>query len=75
MNIKPLTKKQMAVLNFMHLYFRENDQLPPPDAIQNRFGWKSPNAVTCMRESLAAKGWIERNEAGKFRFARPKVVA
>lgn len=72
MSIKPLTKKQMDVLNFMHLYFLENDQLPPPDAIQSRFGWKSPNAVTCIRDVLAAKGIIEHNEAGKFRFTRKK---
>jgi len=74
-NSKPLTKKQMEVLNFMHLYFRDNDQLPPPDAIQARFGWKSPNAVTCARKALESKGWIELNEAGKFRFYRPKVTA
>ena len=75
MSSKPLTKKQMEVLNFMHLYFRENDQLPPPDAIQKHFGWKSPNAVTCAREVLELKGWIERNAAGKYRFYRQKVAA
>jgi SOS-response transcriptional repressor LexA len=74
MSTKPLTKVQMQVLNFMHLYFHENDQLPPPDALQEYFGWKSPNAVTCAREALERKGWIERNAAGKYRFARNKVA-
>jgi len=75
MNSKPLTKKQMAVLNFMHLYFRENDQLPSVNAMRCYFGWSSENSGTCFQSALEQKGWIERNAAGKYRFARPKVPA
>lgn len=66
----PLTKRQMEIFSFMRLYFMRNDQLPPPEALQERFGWKSAKAVTCARDVLAQKGWIEHNEAGKYRFTR-----
>lgn len=70
MNNKPLTKRQMELLNFMHLYFQQNDQLPPPEAIKEYFGWKSNNAVTCARDVLEKRGWIEKNATGKYRFVR-----
>ena len=75
MSKKPLTRRQMEVLNFMHLYFMENDQLPGTEAIMDRFGFTSDNAVSDYRKVLVAKGWIEKNAAGKYRFVRVREAS
>lgn len=75
MSTKPLTKRQMEVLNFMKHYFMENDQLPTCQAIADRFGWASPNAAKTMQTALEVRGWIEKNAAGKYRFVRSGRVA
>jgi SOS-response transcriptional repressor LexA len=75
MSIRPLSKKQMELLSFMRFYFARNDQLPSAEAIRDHFGWSSPNAAHCAREVLERKGWIERNEAGKYRFSRNREAA
>ena len=75
MSTKPinnrLTKLQARAMDFMRAYFAENDQLPPSEAMQAFFGWKSQNSVVEMRAVLARKGFIEKNACGKHRFARP----
>lgn len=75
MNTKPLTRRQMEVLNFMRLYFQENDQLPGTEAIMERFGFASDNAVSDFRKALVSKGYIEKNAAGKYRFVRVREAA
>lgn len=72
---KPLTGHQARVMAFMRSYFAENDQLPPPEALRDHFGWKSENSVTEIRKTLERKGWIERNAAGKHRFTRQTEVS
>jgi len=67
---KPLTASQEAVLNYMRIFFEDNDQLPPIAAIKKHFGWSSNNAVATHCDALEAKGALERNAVGKFRFAR-----
>ncbi len=63
-----LTSRQSDVLAFMWDFYQRNDQLPPPPKICDKFGWRSPNAVTEVRQSLVNHGAIERNEVGKFKF-------
>jgi len=65
-----LTDKQLAVLVFMQEFFRNNDQLPPATALCNHFGWKNAQGGLRYQQVLAAKGYIERNAVGKYRFAR-----
>ena len=74
MNTNPLTKRQMEILNFMHRYFFENDQLPGTEAIMEEFGFASDNAVSDHRKALVSKGWIELNAAGKYRFVKFRGV-
>lgn len=65
-----LTDKQLAVFVFMQEFFRENDQLPPQAALQERFGWKHECSADQYRLALERAGYIERNAVGKFRFSR-----
>ena len=65
-----LTATQSQVWHFLIEYFDRNDQLPPYKAIAERFGWASHNAAVEMMQALESKGYIERNESGKYRFAR-----
>ena len=65
-----LTKLQAAVLGFMREYFAENDQLPPVHVISSHFGYKSLTSAHDHIKALEAKGCIEKNAVGKYRFAR-----
>ncbi len=62
-----LTTKQAEVYRYLTEYFVKNDQLPPMLSIAMRFSF-GPNAAACHMKSIAAKGWIEKNEAEKYRF-------
>ena len=66
-----LTPPQAAVYAYIHDYFCRNDQIPPTRAIQAHFGWASQTAAMGHLQRLHSKGWLERNEAGKYRFRRP----
>lgn len=63
-----------AVLQFLYDYFAENDQLPLPGATAEHFGIKTQTAHEHMLR-LEAAGAIERNAAGKWRFARTGEAA
>jgi repressor LexA len=67
---QPLTPAQQEVYDYMRDYFAANDQLPSGFALMDRFGWTSPNSVNDFRIHLAQRGWIEKNQAGKYRFTR-----
>ena len=64
------TKKQWEVYEYLYDYYAENDQLPPMSKIADHFGFSSPNAAHTHMKHLEAKGFIEPNENGKWRFKR-----
>jgi SOS-response transcriptional repressor LexA len=66
--MKPLTNGQARVLYFLREFYLTNDQLPPTHAIAAHFGWRSCNAAQEHLEGLAARGYLERNAVGKWRF-------
>lgn len=72
-----LTPRQQLVLDFLRTFHAENDQLPPMRAIAAHFGWKSENSAQTFADILEAKGYIEKNAVGKYRFTReqPSAVA
>lgn len=73
-----LTARQQQVLDFLRAFYAKNDQLPPARSICDHFGWKSDNAAQTFTSILEAKGYIEKNEVGKYRFTRtehPAAVA
>lgn len=65
-----LTTRQLEVYCYMKDFFLENDQLPPLQTMQDKFGWKNENGGRHHREALAAKGYLELNAVGKYRFKR-----
>lgn len=64
----PLSNQQRHVLNYLHHFLRVNHQLPPYPCIARAFGWRSNNAAHGHIERLAAKGYLEKNECGGWRF-------
>lgn len=68
---KHLTNFQQQVFDYMVEFFKSNDQLPPIASISKKFD-KYPNQVQGLQVAFEKKGLIERNEVGKFRFARVK---
>lgn len=70
----PLTDKELGVLAFMRDFARTNDMLPPCQVIAARFGCASSTATYAQRR-LEAKGWIEKNAVGKYRFSREGATA
>lgn len=66
----PLTPRQQEVYDFLREYFGRNDQLPPSRTIQEKFGFASQTNATLHMQRIAKRGWIEKNEAGKWRFTR-----
>lgn len=70
-----LTNKQLAVFCYLQEFFRENDQLPPTQFIADRVGAKNRSSGTTLCQALASKGYLERNEAGGYRFAREATNA
>ncbi len=67
---KPLSKKQAVVYGFCCDYFTRNDQLPSAYVVSDYFGWASPNAAYSHLKALEEKGYIEKNESGRYRFRR-----
>jgi len=65
------TKTQERVYFFMVEYFYQNDQLPPTRVIQEKFSWSSQTAAMAIINKLTQKGWLQRNDAGKYKFTRP----
>lgn len=65
-----LTPRQQQVLDYLRAFYEENDQLPPMQTIADHFGWKSMNSAATFTAILEAKGYIEKNAVGKFRFSR-----
>lgn len=72
-NDTTLTKRQREVLDFMRAFYARNDQLPPMAFISRHFGWKSQNAAQTFADILAAKGFIEKNDVGRYRFTRQAI--
>jgi SOS-response transcriptional repressor LexA len=69
-----LTAQQQKVLDFMRQFFCMNDALPTASSIAKAFGYASANAATRHIQALARKGRIEKNEAGGWRFTRPRLA-
>lgn len=69
---RPPTNRSMDVMAFMLGYHQKNDQLPPARVIAQHFGWASTNAAYTHLRTLAKAGFIEKNDAGKYRFSRSK---
>lgn len=65
--------RALAVLAFMRRFFAENDQLPPLSAIAAEFGWASDQSAMEHVAALARFGYLQRNAAGRWRFARPAI--
>lgn len=65
-----MTKLQAEVHEFMRVFLRDNDQMPPARVIQQHFGWASQHSAECHLAALERKGFLERNAVGKFKFAR-----
>lgn len=64
-----LTPVQIEILAFMREYLAENDQLPPVSQVAAKFGW-NPNGAQWHLVELGRKGALEKNAAGRWRFAR-----
>lgn len=58
---KPLSDLERRVLDYLVEYLRENTYQPSIREIGRRFGIKSTKTVSELLQSLAAKGWIERD--------------
>lgn len=65
----PLTEQQQKVLDYMRVFFALNDHLPSCRSIAGAFGYASPNAADELVRKIAAAGWLEKNEVGRWRFA------
>ncbi len=65
-----LTDKQLNVYCFMREFFQDNDQLPPQNTIVQKFGWKDERNAANYQRALEAKGYLEKNSVGKYRFKR-----
>ncbi|MEX0907030.1 MAG: S24 family peptidase [Gemmatimonadota bacterium] len=58
---KPLTELERNVLDYLFEYLRSNTYQPSIREIGTRFGIKSTKTVSELLQSLADKGWIERD--------------
>lgn len=70
-----LTDKQLSVFCYMQEFFKENDQLPPTAMVSDHLKIKGDKSSARSNGSyhyatLAAKGYLERNAAGGYRFKR-----
>lgn len=73
-----LTDKQLAAICFMREFLKENDQMPPPAMVSAHLRTKASEASEASSRinghyhynTLAAKGYLERNAAGGYRFKR-----
>ncbi len=64
-----LTQLQIQVLDYLRVFLRLNDQLPPASAIATAFGWSSNNAAQTHLVALERKGCLVRNEIGTLMLA------
>ena len=60
---KPLTDLERDVLDYLVDYVRENTYQPSIREIGGEFSIKSTKTVSELLQSLADKGWIERNSS------------
>ena len=60
---KPLSSLERRILDFIVDYLRKNTYQPSIREIARRFGIKSTQTVSEYLQSLADKGWIERDPA------------
>ena len=60
---QPLTSREREVLDWLIEYVRHNTYQPSIREIGARFDIKSTKTVSEMLQSLADKGWIERNSS------------
>lgn len=67
-----LTPVQIEILAFLREYLAENDQLPPVAQVGAKFGMRTNGAQWHLAE-LGRKGALEKNAAGRWRFARGGV--
>lgn len=67
---KMLTDRELDVLVYMKEFFRSEDMLPTLDMIAQHSGYTAPSGALNLCRSLQKKGYIERNQLGKWRFAR-----
>jgi repressor LexA len=58
---KPLTSLERRILDYLVEYLRQNTYQPSIREIGRRFGIKSTKTVSEYLQSLADKGWIERD--------------
>ena len=58
---KPLTSLERRILDFLVEYLRKNTYQPSIREIGKRFGIKSTKTVSEYLQSLADKGWVERD--------------
>lgn len=65
-----LTKQQKRAARVCVDYLRANDQLPSHEKLAVLMGLKSPNAARHYFKVLEKAGFLEANDAGKFRFTR-----
>ncbi len=65
-----LTSQQKAAARVCVDYLKANDQLPSHEKLAALLGLKSPNAARHYFKVLERVGFLEPNEAGRFRFAR-----
>jgi repressor LexA len=60
---RPLTSLERRILDFIVEYLRRNTYQPSIREIGSRFGIKSTKTVSEYLQSLADKGWIERDSS------------
>jgi len=66
-----MTRKQLAVYQFCYEFFLKNDQIPTTRIIQKWLNQSSQTGPLMTLRRLCIKGWMERNEANRYRFVRP----
>lgn len=67
MTPNPLTPQQRHILIYLRTYLGINQQPPPCNHIARDFGYSSPNAASDHMQRLAAKGYLDKNEANNWR--------
>ena len=68
-NVNKLTERQKEYIEFMKIFFNENDQLPPIQVLAKGMGVTN-NAASDALTRLIRAGEIQRNSVGKWMFAR-----
>ena len=66
----PLTELQRHVLDYLHVFLRLNDCLPPAAHIAREFGWSSANSARLHLLALEKKGLLKRNDLGGLMLVR-----